>query len=486
MPDEGERDSSRRTSKADASSGAGTRSSGGTSAAGSDAAASGSSAPASVPSAGWPGAGSAAAPPIAGTGGTAAADAGPADEPLPVDPATPGSGGQGRAASGEACTTEGAMRCAADGVARREVCDSAIWAPGEPCATGETCTTTSGAADCQPLAALCSGGQSKAVCDPQGMMLMCNADGTAKPLDACPNAMLCMVGLAAGSCASCVPGQHKCAGKDLQVCGSDGRAFTTAIDCKSAALCDADRGACKAAACEAGQYVCQRDTLLQCNAALSAFESPRACGPGLCDEPNKTCRKCLAGAKMCSNDRLLVCDAAGQNFAASPCASATPHCTSAGQCVACRTAADCTPGACQVASCSSAGTCSNQPAPTERNTSGFADKSTVRATGQDAVYVVFGGAKFHVTTPELLDRLYGGFALVQEVSVSAVNGLRSVPVTGTLLKEENMDAVYRAEDNRLRHILREDAVTNNCGGWGALRIVPDGSLVSLPRGPAIE
>jgi hypothetical protein len=53
-----------------------------------------------------------------------------------------------------------------------------------------------------------------------------------------------------------------------------------------------------------------------------------------------------------------------------------------------------------------------------------------------AIWVVFGGARFHVPDVPTLERLYGGTPIIQ-VATGGVNWLSQVPVDGTLLREEN-------------------------------------------------
>ena len=58
-----------------------------------------------------------------------------------------------------------------------------------------------------------------------------------------------------------------------------------------------------------------------------------------------------------------------------------------------------------------------------------------------AIWVIFGGARFHVPDPATLNRLYPGKSVIN-VATGGVNGFSTVPVDGTLLREESSTQVY--------------------------------------------
>jgi hypothetical protein len=378
---------------------------------------------------------------------------------------------------------EGAMRCASGGVGDRERCTTGVWL-SVACADGQVCRTEDGEPSCEPTVAACQSNAGKAVCDAQGVMLMCSDDGTALPIDSCQNTALCMAGLPVGSCGTCTPGSHQCLGKELRECPSDGHGYMPKTDCKSRELCDAAQGSCKTPNCQAGDITCSGDTLEQCNQALTGWDEVAPCGAGLCDAANKRCRMCAPGEKKCSGDTVLTCDSQGQSFSASPCAGATPHCGGAGSCVACRNDTDCQAGPCEVASCSNTATCSTQTAPNGINLSGIADGSLVQQPMVSPIYVVFGGAKFHVPDVPTLNRLYGG-TTVEDINALTLAILGSIPVTGTTLKEDGDDAIWRVEDGLRRHITTLDILQMHCGGSGVVKVVPAGTLSAIPVGAPI-
>jgi hypothetical protein len=387
-----------------------------------------------------------------------------------------------------ACAQAGMIRCASQGVGARVFCKAGQWVEYESCSTGQVCTTDNGTSSCQALVALCKGHTGDSVCDDQGLMLECHQDGTASTLATCENAAVCHAGLSAHACAACVPGSHRCQGAALLLCAADGQAYTKLSDCKAAALCDETQGACQPAVCEAGQVKCTDDTLWQCNQSLSDWEKPKQCGLGLCDQANKRCRECSPGAKHCQEDTVLTCAAQGEGFLSSACDTSAPHCTGAGQCVQCLVDSDCRPTPCHVANCSDSAACALVPTPSEPKSTNLADGTLVlKATGE-RVWVVFGGAKFGVTDPDTLMRLYGGFGNVTMQSAEVVDKLPLIPVTGTTLVEENGDRVWRVEKGKLRHITSPDVLDKYCGGWGVVRTIPAGSLTDnkIPIGDPIK
>jgi hypothetical protein len=58
-----------------------------------------------------------------------------------------------------------------------------------------------------------------------------------------------------------------------------------------------------------------------------------------------------------------------------------------------------------------------------------------------AIWVVFGGARFHVPDPATLARLYGGKP-IDQLWNGGPEILGTIPVDGTLLREETSTQVY--------------------------------------------
>jgi hypothetical protein len=240
------------------------------------------------------------------------------------------------------CDLEGAVRCAPATPGARELCASGVWGSGEACAVDEACVMEGSVASCVQLNSLCRGHEGQTVCDAQGAMLQCAADGTAELIESCTGATLCMAGLPAGKCAACEPAAHACDGKNLLTCAADGQS-SMMTDCISAELCDESAGQCKAPVCQDGERICENDSLKTCRTDLTGWDDARAenCGPDLCDQAAKRCRNCRPGARKCSGTSLTVCDSQGQAFASAQCDAGRPICTGEGVCQQCTEDSQC-------------------------------------------------------------------------------------------------------------------------------------------------
>jgi hypothetical protein len=64
------------------------------------------------------------------------------------------------------------------------------------------------------------------------------------------------------------------------------------------------------------------------------------------------------------------------------------------------------------------------------------DSGSLLREENEAIWVIFGGARFHVPDPDTLSRLYRGKPITP-VPTGGVNRIPTVPVDGTLLREEN-------------------------------------------------
>lgn len=307
-----------------------------------------------------------AAGPGAGTAGTPASIAGAGAAAMSGSmnasgTGVPTAGTNAQPPASESCTTEGTIRCGLSDPGLRERCSGGKWVPVSACASGETCTSDG---SCQPVSALCRGSAGEAICDAQGAMLLCNADGTAMPLQTCMSAALCRAGLPARSCAMCIPNEHACSGVTLQVCAPDGMGLMRVEDCDTAGLCNAMLGRCTAAVCDPNKKSCMGNTLVTCNADGTALTNERMqCASGMCDNAGGDCNMCVPGEKSCSGTSAQTCDASGQSYQRSPCASG--HCLGAGKCVECERDADCsTTMQCKTAYCTTDNRCAVRDAAT--------------------------------------------------------------------------------------------------------------------------
>lgn len=275
----------------------------------------------------------------------------------------------------EACSTEGEMRCAA-AAGQREQCSGGFWTSAEPCAQGEVCSKPSGAQapQCQAVAEVCRGSAGKPVCDGEGTMYKCNAQGVAESTVKCSSIRLCESGTANGKCATCIPNEFRCTGVHLERCAEDGQSYEKVKDCENAALCKASLGECTEAACVADKYVCEGDVLQKCKADSVALETVKTCKAGLCDAKDGQCDICVPGTQSCDDAKtaIMTCNTSGQKYDKVACSGGTTHCVGAGKCVQCASDIDCpTPGNCKVKYCNLAtGSCEPQVAPARTSCSG--------------------------------------------------------------------------------------------------------------------
>ena len=243
----------------------------------------------------------------------------------------------------ETCAEEGKSRCSMLGQGARETCVNGAWAPGDACADSEVCAEDGGAVMCRPVEELCKGSNGMPVCDGQGTMFLCNADGSVSSMETCESARLCQAGLAVGRCPACLAKeQHRCVDASLELCSDDGMSFVKLQDCDNPGLCNETVGECTTAVCVPNEFSCQDNALKKCNGDGSAFDesATMACGSSTCDAKGADCNVCEPGHTLCMGNDVAVCDASGQMYERTPCSNGQ-KCQGAGQCVDCTSNTDC-------------------------------------------------------------------------------------------------------------------------------------------------
>jgi hypothetical protein len=269
-------------------------------------------------------------------------------------------------ATGAACSSGGALRCAGSGSPAREVCQDGRWTATEACPEGEVCngSASAEAGTCSSLLELCMGHAGEPVCLGADMHF-CSADSISVRVEDCGSERLCQAGLAAGGCALCLAGAHHCDGAQLRRCAPDGNSYVDVEQCETPELCNESSGACTDAACLAGDKTCSGDQLRQCNSDQSGYEDLEPCGTGLCDEVAGECDVCVPGSRLCNagNDGYRTCTSDGQGYMDFDCGTNTPNCVGNGTCVECTGPEQCDePNPCRVAACN-AGTCGSTDRP---------------------------------------------------------------------------------------------------------------------------
>lgn len=179
---------------------------------------------------------------------------------------------------------DGSFRCAPGSTLDRERCMNGSWLSATACATGEVCSAQSATlGQCVETAAFCIGKADQSACDERGTMYKCNAESVSESPTACASARHCQLGLAAGTCATCLPGEHHCNEQILERCEDNGSGFRMVTPCPTAALCNETAGACTDKTCSPGQFSCANGSLLRCNAGQDGWDSVQPCSADLCD-----------------------------------------------------------------------------------------------------------------------------------------------------------------------------------------------------------
>jgi hypothetical protein len=111
------------------------------------------------------------------------------------------------------------------------------------------------------------------------------------------------------------------------------------------------------------------------------------------------------------------------------------------------------------------------------------DSTVVREWNRPEVYVVYGGAKFWIPDPPTLFALGFDWSHVGVIPPGGTAKLPTVPIDGTLLKEQHDPKIYVVESGQLRWVTSPAAMDGRCLPWRHVRIVPDNSLAALPHGP---
>lgn len=115
-----------------------------------------------------------------------------------------------------------------------------------------------------------------------------------------------------------------------------------------------------------------------------------------------------------------------------------------------------------------------------------ADFTLVREWNRPEVYVVFGGAKFQIPDPQTLMTLGFNWSMVRVLPAGGTSKLLTVPIAGTLIKEQHDPRVFLVENTQLRWVKSPAVMDARCLPWRHVRIVPDTTLATLPHGPDLD
>jgi hypothetical protein len=110
------------------------------------------------------------------------------------------------------------------------------------------------------------------------------------------------------------------------------------------------------------------------------------------------------------------------------------------------------------------------------------DGLLAREQSSAPVYVMYGGAKFWIPSPEWLAR-YGSWSDVRVVPAGALKAVPTIPRDGTVLREWSSAPVYVMQGGKRCWIPSPQRLFDLGYNWSSVRVVPDGGLSSIPVGP---
>lgn len=139
-----------------------------------------------------------------------------------------------------------------------------------------------------------------------------------------------------------------------------------------------------------------------------------------------------------------------------------------------------------------------------------ADFTLIRELNSPEVFVVFGGAKFQIPDPQTLYNLGFTWSMVRVIPAGGMAKLRTVPIDGTLIKEQNDPRIFLVENDQLRWVKSPGVIPPPLGRlydppspsglapwrWSPadprclpgrhVRTVPDTALAALPHGHDLD
>lgn len=205
----------------------------------------------------------------------------------------------GEPACAEGGCTPGVKRCSAEGHIETCASDGSGFEVEMPCGEGATCYDDGSGPECGPESCennkpFCYGGNiwSCSANTPIGAFETCDASANKE----------CVIQAGFPVCAevTCSPGERRCSmdNTSVEVCNSNGTAYTTSQMCSSGDVCNADnqQAAC-VETCTPGEQRCTSDgNIEQCNADGLTYSPAETCAAG------EVCGEYVLGAPECGPD----------------------------------------------------------------------------------------------------------------------------------------------------------------------------------------
>lgn len=119
--------------------------------------------------------------------------------------------------------------------------------------------------------------------------------------------------------------------------------------------------------------------------------------------------------------------------------------------------------------------------PPPPSSTALVDGALVRGQSQPQVYVIFGGARFWVPSVDEFNALGYSWANVHVVPDATVNSIPKVPHDGTLLRERSHAEVYVVHGGKRIWIPTPDALRLMGYSFANVHVIPNGSAQQLPE-----
>ena len=107
------------------------------------------------------------------------------------------------------------------------------------------------------------------------------------------------------------------------------------------------------------------------------------------------------------------------------------------------------------------------------------DNAMLRERSRPEVFLYQGGSPFHVPDPNWVER-FGGWGAVRLVPDGSLAAFAGLPDEGTLLREWSAPEVFRMTSGQRRWV-PTPAELEQYGGFPSVRLVPDGALAAIPQ-----
>lgn len=114
------------------------------------------------------------------------------------------------------------------------------------------------------------------------------------------------------------------------------------------------------------------------------------------------------------------------------------------------------------------------------------DGTLLKEASRPEIYVVRGGGKFWIPSPQEFDAMGFQWGAVRTVADGSLPYVADLAADGTLLRERTPYEVYVMENGKLRWITSPEVFESMGFSWDRIRLVPDGSLASTAKGTPIS